>query len=254
MNRQCYKLRVALGAMLPNIRLSAQEVTRRSRQSRTLMSVVAKGSEGAYQVRSLVSHVSGKTEDRRQPCNHYRGHLRQDIARDSLSLCSTHSRTHSSPDALTNGWPAVPIPAPPVARVRIVQLPRVCEEEDEGCVPRTSGRDRGEAGAGADAEGVEGAAGVEGQSHEARRRGPVIAGASVAWSRGSVTRSCGCGRPRAHGIVLVGEESVLTACHDSQRQTVVSQFFQLDRLVVEGGKTGKQTGDRNDIVRQKEPG
>ena len=26
-----------------------------------------------------------------------------------------------------------------------------------------------------------------------------------------------------------------------QRQTVVSQFFQLDRLVVEGQKTGKQT-------------
>lgn len=58
-----------------------------------------------------------------------------------------------------------------------------------------------------------------------------------------------------------------------QRQTVVSQFFQLDRLVVEGGKSvsytslatlrscavyganmgyfqGKQTGDRNDIIRQ----
>ncbi|KAI4203437.1 MAG: hypothetical protein LQ346_001786 [Caloplaca aetnensis] len=35
-----------------------------------------------------------------------------------------------------------------------------------------------------------------------------------------------------------------------KRQTVVSQFFQLDRLVVEGGKSGKQTGDRNDIVRQ----
>lgn len=39
-----------------------------------------------------------------------------------------------------------------------------------------------------------------------------------------------------------------------QRQTVVSQFFQLDRLVVEGGKTGKQTGKRNDIVRQKDQG
>ncbi|KAG9655181.1 hypothetical protein KCU64_g6717, partial [Aureobasidium melanogenum] len=39
-----------------------------------------------------------------------------------------------------------------------------------------------------------------------------------------------------------------------QRQTVVSQFFQLDRLVVEGGKTGKQTGSRNDIVRQTEHG
>lgn len=39
-----------------------------------------------------------------------------------------------------------------------------------------------------------------------------------------------------------------------QRQTVVSQFFQLDRLVVEGGKTGKQTGRGNDIVRQKDQG
>ncbi|KAL1301530.1 hypothetical protein AAFC00_005771 [Neodothiora populina] len=39
-----------------------------------------------------------------------------------------------------------------------------------------------------------------------------------------------------------------------KRQTVVSQFFQLDRLVVEGGKTGKQKGNRNDIVRQKDQG
>ena len=45
------------------------------------------------------------------------------------------------------------------------------------------------------------------------------------------------------------------ACTNSlfvQRQTVVSQFFQLDKLVVEGGKTGKQTGDRNDIIRTNE--
>ena len=39
-----------------------------------------------------------------------------------------------------------------------------------------------------------------------------------------------------------------------QRQTVVSQFFQLDRLVVEGGKSGKQTGKQGDIVRQTEHG
>ncbi|TVY55943.1 LYR motif-containing protein [Lachnellula suecica] len=39
-----------------------------------------------------------------------------------------------------------------------------------------------------------------------------------------------------------------------KRQTVVSQFFQLDRLVVEGGKSGKQGGRRNDIVRQKDTG
>ena len=36
-----------------------------------------------------------------------------------------------------------------------------------------------------------------------------------------------------------------------QRQTVVSQFFQLDRLVVEGGKSGKQTGNDGSIIRQK---
>jgi len=39
-----------------------------------------------------------------------------------------------------------------------------------------------------------------------------------------------------------------------QRQTVVSQFFQLDRLVVEGGKTGKQKGNEGGIVRQKDQG
>lgn len=39
-----------------------------------------------------------------------------------------------------------------------------------------------------------------------------------------------------------------------QRQTVISQFYQIDRLVVEGGKEGKQTGDRNDIIRQKDQG
>jgi hypothetical protein len=39
-----------------------------------------------------------------------------------------------------------------------------------------------------------------------------------------------------------------------QRQTVISQFYQLDRLVVEGGKTGKQKGDEGGIVRQKDVG
>ncbi|KAJ4345180.1 hypothetical protein N0V95_005857 [Ascochyta clinopodiicola] len=39
-----------------------------------------------------------------------------------------------------------------------------------------------------------------------------------------------------------------------KRQTVISQFYQIDRLVVEGGKEGKQTGNRNDIVRQKDQG
>jgi hypothetical protein len=40
----------------------------------------------------------------------------------------------------------------------------------------------------------------------------------------------------------------------TQRQTVISQFYQLDRLVVEGGKQGKQTGDSNDIMRVKDQG
>ncbi|KAL9111917.1 MAG: hypothetical protein Q9227_003767 [Pyrenula ochraceoflavens] len=39
-----------------------------------------------------------------------------------------------------------------------------------------------------------------------------------------------------------------------KRQTVISQFYQLDRLVVEGQKTGKQIGDSGDIVRQKDTG
>ncbi|CCF37921.1 complex 1 protein [Colletotrichum higginsianum] len=39
-----------------------------------------------------------------------------------------------------------------------------------------------------------------------------------------------------------------------KRQTVVSQFFQFDRLVVEGGAAGKQKGDKGDVVRQKDQG
>ncbi|KAL1796902.1 hypothetical protein ACET3X_005442 [Alternaria dauci] len=39
-----------------------------------------------------------------------------------------------------------------------------------------------------------------------------------------------------------------------KRQTVISQFYQIDRLVVEGGKEGKQKGNRNDIVRVKDQG
>ncbi|KAJ5555556.1 hypothetical protein N7461_004026 [Penicillium sp. DV-2018c] len=38
------------------------------------------------------------------------------------------------------------------------------------------------------------------------------------------------------------------------RQTVISQFFQLDKLVVEGQKTGKETGSHGGIVRQKDTG
>ncbi|KAJ5930641.1 hypothetical protein N7466_006134 [Penicillium verhagenii] len=39
-----------------------------------------------------------------------------------------------------------------------------------------------------------------------------------------------------------------------KRQTIISQFYQMDKLVVEGQKTGKETGDHGSIVRQKEPG
>ncbi|KAK1768872.1 complex 1 protein [Phialemonium atrogriseum] len=39
-----------------------------------------------------------------------------------------------------------------------------------------------------------------------------------------------------------------------KRQTVISQFYQLDRLVVEGGLSGKETGNKGDILRQKDTG
>ncbi|KAJ4374105.1 hypothetical protein N0V83_002844 [Neocucurbitaria cava] len=39
-----------------------------------------------------------------------------------------------------------------------------------------------------------------------------------------------------------------------KRQTIISQFYQIDKLVVEGGKQGKQTGNEGDIVRQKDQG
>ncbi|KAK6856954.1 hypothetical protein PG995_007141 [Apiospora arundinis] len=39
-----------------------------------------------------------------------------------------------------------------------------------------------------------------------------------------------------------------------KRQTVVSQFFQFDRLVVEGGMEGKQHGKSGDIARTKPQG
>ncbi|KAI3327407.1 hypothetical protein HD806DRAFT_486976 [Xylariaceae sp. AK1471] len=39
-----------------------------------------------------------------------------------------------------------------------------------------------------------------------------------------------------------------------KRQTVVSQFYQIDRLVVEGGMSGKQHGKSGDISRQKDTG
>ncbi|KAF3797036.1 LYR motif-containing protein 4 [Colletotrichum gloeosporioides] len=51
-----------------------------------------------------------------------------------------------------------------------------------------------------------------------------------------------------------GQGTLLANEVTAQRQTVVSQFFQFDRLVVEGGAAGKQKGDKGDIVRQKDQG
>ncbi|KAI1343315.1 complex 1 protein-domain-containing protein [Xylariaceae sp. FL0016] len=39
-----------------------------------------------------------------------------------------------------------------------------------------------------------------------------------------------------------------------KRQTVVSQFFQIDRLVVEGGMSGKESGKSGEVTRQKDTG
>ncbi|GAW21379.1 hypothetical protein EKO27_g6546 [Xylaria grammica] len=39
-----------------------------------------------------------------------------------------------------------------------------------------------------------------------------------------------------------------------KRQTIVSQFYQIDRLVVEGGMAGKQKGKSGDRSRQKDTG
>ncbi|KAK6341917.1 hypothetical protein TWF730_001402 [Orbilia blumenaviensis] len=39
-----------------------------------------------------------------------------------------------------------------------------------------------------------------------------------------------------------------------KRQTMISSFYQLDKLVVEGGAEGKETGNHGGIVRQKELG
>ncbi|KAL6865524.1 hypothetical protein ACO1O0_001618 [Amphichorda felina] len=39
-----------------------------------------------------------------------------------------------------------------------------------------------------------------------------------------------------------------------KRQTTIGQFYQLDRLVVEGGISGKESGNEGQVVRQKEPG
>ena len=39
-----------------------------------------------------------------------------------------------------------------------------------------------------------------------------------------------------------------------KRQTVIGQFYQLDRLVIEGGRSGKDTSEDDAVIRQKEQG
>ncbi|EEQ90806.1 hypothetical protein RJZ56_002851 [Blastomyces dermatitidis] len=39
-----------------------------------------------------------------------------------------------------------------------------------------------------------------------------------------------------------------------KRQSIISQFYQLDKLVVEGEPTGKESGNAGGIVRQKDTG
>ncbi|EXJ82019.1 hypothetical protein A1O1_08087 [Capronia coronata CBS 617.96] len=39
-----------------------------------------------------------------------------------------------------------------------------------------------------------------------------------------------------------------------KRQTVISQMYQFDKLVVEGGASGKETGGHGGIMRQKDTG
>ncbi|KAM5476833.1 hypothetical protein MauCBS54593_000103 [Microsporum audouinii] len=46
----------------------------------------------------------------------------------------------------------------------------------------------------------------------------------------------------------------LTNLRMMKRQTVISQFYQLDRLVVEAQKTGKESGNEGSIVRQNDSG
>ncbi|KAJ5233656.1 uncharacterized protein N7469_005422 [Penicillium citrinum] len=46
----------------------------------------------------------------------------------------------------------------------------------------------------------------------------------------------------------------LQSLRQLKRQTIISQFYQLDKLVVEGQETGKETGGQGGIVRQKDTG
>jgi hypothetical protein len=43
--------------------------------------------------------------------------------------------------------------------------------------------------------------------------------------------------------LIIASEYIQLMCSSIQRQTIVSQFYQLDRLVVEGGKAVRQTPD-----------
>ncbi|KAI1493952.1 hypothetical protein F5X96DRAFT_77794 [Biscogniauxia mediterranea] len=56
------------------------------------------------------------------------------------------------------------------------------------------------------------------------------------------------------GVAQTCDSANPSSSSSTQRQTVLSQFYQLDRLVVEGGMAGKEKGKSGDITRQKDTG
>ncbi|KAI1638007.1 hypothetical protein F4809DRAFT_639928 [Biscogniauxia mediterranea] len=56
------------------------------------------------------------------------------------------------------------------------------------------------------------------------------------------------------GVAQPCDNANPSSSSSTQRQTVLSQFYQLDRLVVEGGMAGKEKGKSGDITRQKDTG
>lgn len=96
-----------------------------------------------------------------------------------------------------------PPPGQPVCRL---QLPGVRQAPHEGCLPGKQECRRSAAGTGAGAEGSEGFANAQG-----------------ALLPSACARMYSAERPADGGI------------RSAQRQTVISQFYQINRLVVEGG-------------------
>lgn len=100
-------------------------------------------------------------------------------------------------------------------QVRRIQLQRIRQEENDGRFPRTQERGGPEAGTGLDTKGIERAADDEGTGEPHSIRSARCRGSALdLW-------------------VLLRDETNWFLC--VQRQTIVSQFYQIDRLVVEGG-------------------